>query len=127
MGANMNPFAQMASTLRANTMPAFDTEKQLAKGPSRTERIRRLLKAATHPMTAAEIAWDMDTDFPNFGSHLVWLLLKYDIAKGRVALHEGLYSWVHAYDNAQAVAIRKAVKLLKTHGWKLTKPGEVAQ
>jgi hypothetical protein len=73
-------------------------------------------------MTAAEIAWDMDSDFPNFGSHLVWLLLKHDIAKGRVALADGRYSWVHAYDTAEAALIRKALKLLKKHGYQVKEP-----
>lgn len=115
----MNPFAQMTATLSANNQPAWSTDTTAVKGLSRTERIRRLLKAATRPVTAAEIAWDMDTEFPNFGSHLVWLLLKHDISKGRVALSDGRYTWVHAYDTAEALAIRKAIKLLRANGYQV--------
>lgn len=117
----MNPFAQIAATLTANTLPAWDVAEAKPKGLSRTETIRRLLKTASRPVTAAEIAFDMD-EFPNFGSHLVWLLMKYDIQKGRVLLQEGKYRWNHAYDTAEAEAIRDAVKLLKSHGYKVKDP-----
>lgn len=117
----MNPFAQIAATLTAHTLPAWDATEAMPKGLSRTETIRRLLKAASRPVTAAEIAFDMD-EFPNFGSHLVWLLLKYDIQKGRVLLQDGKYHWNHAYDTAEAAAIRDAVKLLKSKGYKVKEP-----
>lgn len=117
----MNPFTQIAATLTAHTLPAWDVAEAKTKGLSRTETIRRLLKVASRPVTAAEIAFDMD-EFPNFGSHLVWLLLKYDLQKGRVLLEDGKYRWNHAYDTAEAAAIRDAVKLLKSHGYKVKEP-----
>jgi hypothetical protein len=116
-----SPFAHMASVLSAAHMPAWNIEEPKPKGLTRTEKIRWLLRSSSHPVTAAEIAFDME-EFPNFGSHLVWLLLKYDIQKGRVTLNRGRYSWNHAYDTAEAAAIRKAVKLLTTHGYKVKAP-----
>lgn len=86
----MNPFGQIAATLTAHTVPAWDIAETKPKGLSRTETIRRLLKSASRPVTAAEIAFDMD-EFPNFGAHLVWLLLKYDIQKGSVLHQDGKY------------------------------------
>lgn len=118
----MTSFAQMATALTAHTAPAWSPEALPTGDMSRTERIRRLLKAAHRPVTAAEIAWDMDEHFPNFGSHLVWLLLKYDMAKGRVILRDGLYSWNHDFDTAEQVAIRQAVKLLRSHGYAVREP-----
>jgi hypothetical protein len=91
-------------------------------GLSRTERIRRLLRSARRPVTAEEIAFDMAEHFPNFGSHLVWLLLKYDMAKGRVLLDGGLYRWNAEFDTAEAQAIRAAEKLLRQHGYRLKPP-----
>lgn len=118
----MNPFTQMATTLTAKTVAAWniDTDER-PRGLSRTETIRRMLKAASRPVTAAEIAFDME-EFPNFGSHLVWLLLKYDISKGRVIFNEGKYSYNPAFDTAEAAAIRDAVKLLRQHGYKVREP-----
>ena len=118
----MTPFTQMAATLTAKTISAWNIDtNERPRGLSRTETIRRLLKSASRPVTAAEIAFDMD-EFPNFGSHLVWLLLKYDISKGRVLLQDGKYRWSHAYDTAEATAIRDAVKLLRQHGYKVREP-----
>ena len=118
----MNPFQQMASALTASSMAAWPIDAEVEKGLTRTERIRRLLKSASRPVTAAEIAFDMGDEFPNFGSHLVWLLLKYDLQKGRVVLHDGKYSWNHDYDTAEAAEIRAAVLLLKKHGFKVKEP-----
>lgn len=120
----MNPFAQMAATLSAKHATAWgDTSSLSEPGVSRTERIRRLLKTASRPVTAAEIAFDMGDHFPDFGAHLVWLLLKYDIAKGRVRqIRPGLYRWNDDYDTAQAAAIREAVKLLRAAGYKIKEP-----
>ncbi|ARV17510.1 hypothetical protein AEP_00550 [Curvibacter sp. AEP1-3] len=117
----MNPFAQIAATLTAHTVPAWNASEVKPQGLSRTETIRQLLKSASRPVSAAEIAFDMD-EFPNFGTHLVWLLLKYDIQKGRVLFQDGKYRWNHAYDTAEAEAIRAAVKLLKNHGYKVKEP-----
>lgn len=116
-----SPFLHMASVLTATHMPTWNIEDPKPKGLTRTETIRRLLRSSSRPVTAAEIAFDMD-EFPNFGSHLVWLLLKYDIQKGRVTLDRGRYSWNHAYDTAEATSIREAVKLLKTHGYRVKAP-----
>ena len=121
----MNPFTQMASSLTAHALPAWTQSEPITKGLSRTERIRCLLRAATRPVTAAEIAFDMEDEFPNFGSGLVWLLLKYDIQKGRVILVRGKYIWNQEYDTAESAAIRDAVKLLKKHGYQV-KPPKVA-
>lgn len=120
----MNPFIQMAATLSAKHAAAWgDTSSPSEPGVSRTERIRRLLKAASRPVTDAEIAWDMADHFPNFGAHLVWLLLKYDIAKGRVRqIRPGLYRWNEDYDTAQAKALREATALLKKHGYQVKPP-----
>jgi hypothetical protein len=61
----------------------------------------------------------MGEEFPNFGSHLVWLLLKYDIQKGRVILDGGRYTWNHAFDTAEAASIRSAVQLFQRHGYQV--------
>lgn len=122
-----SPFIYMACslTLQPVTTRRADAE-QVPTGLSRTERIRRLLKAAARPMTAEEITWDMDAEFPNFGVHLVWLLLKYDISKGRVTLDNGRYAWSHEYDSAEAEAIRAALKLLKGQGYIVKAPRATA-
>lgn len=120
----MNPFTQMATVLTASSVPAWNVADIPEKGLSRTETIRRLLKAANRPVTAAEITFDVE--FPNFGSHLVWLLLKHDISKGRVIFKDGRYSWSHEYDSAQATAIRDAIKLLKSNGYQVKPPKDAA-
>jgi hypothetical protein len=117
----MNPFAQLAATLTGRNVAAWNVEEVQPKGLSRTETIRRILKSASRPLTAAEIAFDME-HFADFGSHLVWLLLKYDMQKGRVILEDGKYRWNHEYDEAEALEIRNAVKLLKRHGYKVKEP-----
>lgn len=122
----MSGFTQMAAVLARNNLPAWGASEKPAMGLSRTERIRQLLKSANRPVTAEEIAWDMEDEFPNFGVHLVWLLLKYDISKGRILLEKGRYSWSHTYDTAEASAIREAVKLLKHHGYSVKAPKVVA-
>lgn len=119
----MNPFTHMAKALSAANVNAWgEADIPAEKGLSRTERIRRLLRAAHRPVRAAEIAFDLEDHFPNFGSHLVWLLMKHDIGKGRVIFSRGLYSWSHDYESAQATAIREAEKLLRSHGYKVVKP-----
>ena len=119
----MNPFTQMATTLVAATMPAWRTEDtQSMHGSNRTEHIRELLRSARRPVSAAEIAFDMEEHFQDFGPSRVWLLLKYDMQKGRVILEGGKYRWNHEYDTAEAVAIRDAVKLLKQHGYEVKGP-----
>ena len=117
-----SPFVHMACSLTLRPASWGAAQVETDKATSRTERIRQLLKAARTPMTAGEIAFDMADDFPNFGSHLVWLLLKYDISKGRVTLTDGLYAYNHAFDTAAEAAVRDAVKLLKANGYKLKAP-----
>ena len=119
----MNPFTQMATTLIATPAPAWlasDTAE--ITGSNRTEHIRHLLRSARRPVSAAEIAFDMEEHFQDFGPSRVWLLLKYDMQKGRVILEDGKYRWNHEYDTAEAAAIRDAVKLLKHHGYKVKGP-----
>lgn len=118
----MNPFDQMATVLTAHTTPTWAPQSLPSAGLSRTERMRRLLKAAKRPVTPEEIAWDMAEHFPNFGVNLVWLLLKHDLGKGRVLLDGGRYSYNHAFDDAEQIAVREAVKLLKSHGFKVAAP-----
>ena len=117
-----SPFVHMACSLTLRPAHWHTEQAEATKSTSRTERIRQLLRAARRPVTAAEIAFDMADDFPNFGSHLVWLLLKYDINKGRVTLTDGLYAYRHDFDTAAEAAVRDAVKLLKAHGYKLKAP-----
>lgn len=124
----MNPFQQITTTLTAGNpwsmaTPAQDEPAADKPSISRVERIRQLLKSKGAAMTDAEIAWDMAEHFPNFGAHLVWLLLKHDIAKGRVSMiRHGLYRWNDEYENATQTAIRTAIKLLKRHGYEVKKP-----
>ena len=119
----MNPMTMMAATLTARTVAAWSlAPEDKPTGLNKTETIRQLLKTANRPVTAAEICWDMADQFPNFGSHLVWLLLKYDMKKGRVLLNDGRYSWNHQFDAAEAQALRDAVKLLRHHGYKVKEP-----
>ena len=116
----MNPFEQMSKSLAARQ--SRGTIAQLgskAKPPSRVGSIRDLLKAEARPMTAAEIAYDVD--LPSFDQNLVWLLLKYDIAKGRVLFSGGTYAWNPEFDLAESAAIRAAIKLLKKNGYTVTK------
>lgn len=119
-----SPFDHIARSLTAPQVRTWHTHAAtIEPGISRTERIRRLLKATGAAMTDAEIAWDMEDHFPNFGAHLVWLLLKNDIKKGRVRMiRHGLYRWNLEYDAAQAEAIRAAEKLLTAHGYKIKAP-----
>lgn len=118
-----SPFVYMACNLTLQPVSNWISKSDVPEpGLSRTERIRRLLKASSRPVTTHEIAWDMADHFPNFGSHLVWLLLKYDIQKGRVILQDGKYQWNHWYDTAEAQAIRDAVGLLQKHGYKVKGP-----
>ena len=113
----MNPFAQMAETLAAKpTWPAAPAaHKHRAAGTTRTDSIRDLLREADRPMTAAEIAFDLDLP----SSCTVWLLMKYDMQKGRVFLIDGTYRWNHKYDQAEALEISAAVKLLKRNGYQV--------
>ena len=121
-----SPFVHMACTLtlrvQCDWQPSQHAES-IPKAISRTERIRQLLRLEGRAMTDAEIAFDMVDHFPNFGAHLVWLLLKYDIAKGRVRMiRAGLYRYNDEFDTDQAQALRDAEKLLKSHGYKVKGP-----
>ena len=116
----MNPFTQMAEAL-ARKQAHVQRTAVSAKGMSKTETIRALIKSSSRPLTAAEIVFDMD-EFPNFGTHLVWLLMKYDMQKGRVILEDGRYRWNHEYDSQESEELRNAVKLLKKHGYKIKEP-----
>ena len=118
---SMNPFAKMATSLATRALPDWVQTEQNGKPLSRTETIRRHLKESGCAMTSEEIAFDLDDALPNFGSHLVWLLLKHDVKKGRIVF-DGRYSWNQDYDTAEATAIRAAVKLLKAHGYGVTAP-----
>jgi len=118
-----SPFVYMACSLTLHSLAATPADAEaIPDGLTRTERLRRLLKTYRRPVTAAEIAWDMDDHFPDFGAHLVWLLLKYEISKGRVLFADGKYTWNREYETAEAQAIRAAVKLLKHHGYKVKEP-----
>jgi hypothetical protein len=121
-----SPFVHMAIslTMQPVVMPSWHAESAaIEPGIGRTERIRRLLKSTGAAMTDAEIAWDMADHFPNFGTHLVWLLLKHDISKGRVRMiRHGLYRWCEEYESAEATAIRAAVKLLTKNGYTVKAP-----
>ncbi|MEP6770272.1 MAG: hypothetical protein ABI893_00635 [Polaromonas sp.] len=112
----------MTATLTAAHMKPWPSQAVPERGLSRTERIRRLLKQATRPVTAMEICFDMAEHFLNFETSLVWLLLKYDIKKGRVIFEGGKYRWNDAYDTAEAAAIRAAIKLLASHGYEVALP-----
>lgn len=121
----MNPFQQMAHSLTRHPVRAWPAESAaIEAGISRVERIRRLLKSTGAAMTDAEIAWDMADHFPNFNTNLVWLLLKHDIAKGRVRMiRHGLYRWNDEFESAHQTAIRAAIKLLTANGYQVKKPG----
>jgi hypothetical protein len=115
----MNPFAQMANTLaKQSSFPTAPPIRQNRAGTTRTESIRELLREATRPLSAAEIAFDLDLP----SSCTVWLLMKYDMQKGRVLLADGLYRWCHEYDTLEAEELRDAVKLLKRHGYEVKGP-----
>lgn len=116
-----NPFRQITRSLCARALPDWTASEPQAKPLSRTETIRRHLRETGRAMTSEEIAFDLDEALPNFGSHLVWLLLKHDVKKGRIVF-DGRYSWSTDYDTAEAAAIRAAVKLLKAHGYGVTEP-----
>ena len=118
----MSSIAQMVATLAQTAAMPWDTLEPVPVGLTRTERIRRLLKGALRPVSAEEIAWDMGDHFPNFGTHLVWLLLKHDISRGRVLLVDKRYRWNHDYDSAQAIALRDAMALLRRHHYQVTAP-----
>lgn len=121
----MNPFQQMAHSLTRQPVRAWPAESAAIEADiSRVERIRRLLKSTGAAMTDAEIAWDMADHFPNFNTNLVWLLLKHDIAKGRVRMiRHGLYRWNDEFESAHQTAIRAAIKLLTANGYQVKKPG----
>ena len=121
-----SPFVHMACALTLHQPRDWQPSPHagaIPKDVSRTERIRQLLRLEGRAMTDAEIAFDMVDHFPNFGAHLVWLLLKYDIAKGRVRMiRAGLYRYNDEFDTTQAQALRDAEKLLKSHGYKVKAP-----
>lgn len=118
----MNPFEQMTKALerkqrvQTNWQPGTQP-----KSKSRSGSIRELLKSTGRPMSAAEIAFDVD--LPSHTQNLVWLLLKHDIKMGRVLLQGSLYAWNFEHESAEATAIRAAIKLLKKHGYTVTKGG----
>ena len=113
-----SPFTYMASALTRAAFPAAPPVRQLRQaGTTRTESIRQLLRETTRPLTAAEIAFDLDLP----SSCTVWLLMKYDMQKGRVLLSDGSYRWNHEYDHQEAEELREAVKLLKKHGYRVEK------
>jgi hypothetical protein len=112
----MNPCEQLTKTLARRQPVKSAWQPGLApKSQTRVGGIRDLLKSEARPMTAAEIAFDVD--LPSHTQNLVWLLLKYDIQKGRVLLVDGMYSWNFEHDSAEATAIRAAIKLLKKNGY----------
>jgi hypothetical protein len=118
----MSPFEQMSQTL-ARHQPAKSVWQPglEPKSQSRVGTIRDLLKHEARPMSAAEIAFDVD--LPSFNQNLVWLLLKHDIQKGRVMLTNGLYAWNAEFDTAEGAAIRAAIKLLEKSGYTVKKVG----
>jgi len=119
----MNPFAQMASVLARPAFPsAPPVRAKREPGESRTESIRVLLRDATRPVSAAEIAFDLDLP----SSCTVWLLMKYDMQKGRVLLADGRYTWNHEYDTLEAEELRDAVNLLKRAGYQVKAPRDAA-
>ena len=115
----MNPFDQMTQTLARQPVKSAWQPGLEPKSQTRVGAIRDLLKREARPMSAAEIAFDVD--LPSFNQNLVWLLLKYDIQQGRVLFSGGLYAWNAEHENAEASAIRKAIKLLKKSGYTITK------
>ena len=116
----MSTFTQMANVLARQ--PAFPAAPAVRKrsqaGTTRTDSIRELLRKAARPLSAAEIAFDLDLP----SSCTVWLLMKYDMQKGRVLLADGRYTWNHDYDTLEAQELRDAVKLLVHHGYKVVQP-----
>ena len=117
----MNPFEQMAGVLAKHAcFPAAPPirNKHPTGATSRTESIRELLRDTSRPLSAAEIAFDLDLP----SSCTVWLLMKYDMQKGRVLLADGRYTWNHDYDTQEAQELRDAVKLLKRHGYQVKEP-----
>ena len=117
----MNPFEQMTKALaRKRRVQTSWQPGARPKSESRTGSIRELLKSTGRPMSAAEIAFDLDPDIPSFNSGLVWLLLKHDIKMGRVLLVEGMYAWNFEHESAESTAIRAAIKLLKKNGYTVT-------
>jgi hypothetical protein len=118
----MNPFEQLTKTLARRQPVKSAWQPGLApKSQTRVGGIRDLLKSEARPMTAAEIAFDVD--LPSHTQNLVWLLLKYDIQKGRVLFSGGMYTWNAEFDSAEEAAIRAAIKLLKKSGYTVTKGG----
>lgn len=119
-GQSVNPFTQMATVLASQ--PAFPTatpvRKSRAGGVTRTDSIRDLLRESSRPLSAAEIAYDLDLP----SSCTVWLLMKYDMQKGRVLLADGRYTWNHDYDTMEAQELRDAVKLLRRYGYTVNGP-----
>ena len=116
----MNPFEQLTKTLaRRQPVKSLWQPGLQPKSQTRVGAIRDLLKSQARPMSAAEIAYDVD--LPSFNQNLVWLLLKYDIQQGRVLFSGGLYAWNAEHETAEAAEIRKAIKLLKKSGYTITK------
>ena len=114
----MNPFQQMAGVLCRAAFPTAPAVRQKCAGTTRTDSIRVLLREATRALSAAEIAFDLDLP----SSCTVWLLMKYDMQKGRVLLADGHYRWNHEYDRQEAEELRTAVKLLERAGYFIKAP-----
>ena len=111
----MTSFCNMAKDLIRAPVAAM-VEDVPVKSETRTGAIRAALKRSGRAMTAAEISYDVD--LPSFDTSLVFLLLKHDIAKGRVLVPErGKYKWNYDWDTAEAAAVRAAIKLLQRAGY----------
>lgn len=111
----MTSFCAMANDLIRAPVAAM-VEDVPVKSETRTGAIREVLKNSGRAMTAAEIAYVVD--WPSFDTSLVFLLLKHDIAKGRVLVPvRGKYQWNYDWDTAEAAAVRAAIQLLQRHGY----------
>jgi len=112
-----DPFSQITSALTSPRGPWLPTPQPEPAQPSKTDRLREYLRTQGSA-TAIDLA--LEADLASTG--LVGALLKVDLERGRVEFRAGRYTYNHEFDEAMDAEIRKAMALLKRHGYKVKKP-----
>ena len=112
----MSTFTQMAAVLSVTNWPAIPKTDPGTPGISKTERMRQYLREHgwANSSTLA-----MEADAPQ--TALVGALLKGDLSKGRVIRDGNGYRWNRAFDDRTADRIKRAVALLRRHGYEVKK------
>lgn len=112
MNATASPFNGLGS--RSPWQVAEEVE-EAPEGDSKTARMRAKLRR-DGPCTAAVLAAHVRLSTTG----LVAGLLKWDIERGRVRFHRGVYE-ISEQEVEQHEALQEAIALVRRHGYKVTK------